>query len=519
MPNKFLLSILFGLLLGLSWPSDGFTPLLFIGFVPFLWLFKVCKTSKKSTFFGYLFLGFFIWNALTSWWLWNSTIFGMFFAMIINSLLMTLVAMLWRRIDKKLGEKAGYIFLPFVWICFEKMHLVWDFSWPWLNLGNGFANHPNWVQWYEYTGSFGGTLWIWLVNITIFIAAHKYQSEKKYRVFLKPLIFIGLPILISFWVLHRFEEEKNTSLKVTLVQPNIDPYDEKYNLTHKDLYRDLIEQVTPELNKKPNLIITPETYFSEGAGAHLARFEESNLYKDLLNFAHQNDTQFLNGIQFYNTYKEAKKSETANKLNNGIWADFYNSAFLTDSTELEVYHKSRLVVGVETLPYRSIVEPLLGNVMLDLGGTIYTRATQKERESFSLYTNDNIGPIICYESVYGEFVTGYVRDGATVLAILTNDAWWGKTPGHKQHLAYARLRAIENRRPVVRSANTGISGFITPLGEITHQLDYEEKGVLTNTIYPQTKTTFYVQYGDFLYRIGSFLVALMVLFSFGRKKN
>ena len=432
---------------------------------------------------------------------------------------MTLVVVFWRRVDRKLGQKAGLVFLPFAWICFEKMHLVWDFSWPWLNLGNGFAAHPNWVQWYEYTGSFGGTLWIWVVNIAMYFAIKKYSVSKNAIHFLKPVLLIGLPLIGSYVIFYQFEAEQNDELTVSVVQPNIDPYNKKYALTHQQLYNDLLEQITPELSKNPKLIITPETYFSKGAGENLSKFEQSKLYRDLLVFSSKNNTQFLHGIQFYNTYTIQNKSKSANDLRNGTWADFYNSAFLTDSTGVHVYHKSKLVVGVETLPYRSIVEPLLGNVMLDFGGTVYVRATQDYREAFSLYGGAKVGPIICYESVYGEFVTEYVRAGATVLAILTNDAWWGNTAGHKQHLAYARLRAVETRRPIVRSANTGISGFITPLGEVTSQLNYDTKGVLTKNINPQTKSTIYVQYGDYIFRLGAFLSAFLFLFTFARKKN
>ncbi|MGB0279291.1 MAG: apolipoprotein N-acyltransferase [Flavobacteriaceae bacterium] len=519
MPNKLFLSILFGVLLGLSWPTGGFAPLLFVALVPLLILFERSKTEKRSNIFWRFYLGFFIWNALTTWWLWNATIFGMFFAMLINSLLMTLVVMLWRRVDRKLGQKAGLVFLPFAWICFEKMHLVWDFSWPWLNLGNGFANHPNWVQWYEYTGSFGGTLWIWVVNIAMYKGIKNYIATKKSMQFSRPIFLIAAPLLCSYIILHQFEAEQNEAVNVTVVQPNIDPYNEKYDLTHQELYSNLLAQITPEFSKKPNLIVTPETYFSEGAGENLPKFEQSKLYTDLLDFGTLNNTQFLHGIQFYNTYNEETKSDTANKLENNFWADFYNSAFMTDSAGVHVYHKSKLVVGVETLPYRSLVEPLLGNVMLDFGGTLYVRATQDYREAFPIYGGAKIGPIICYESVYGEFVTEYVRAGASVLAIMTNDAWWGNTPGHKQHLAYARLRAIETRRPIVRAANTGISGFITPLGEITSQLKYDTKGVLTNAVVPQTNTTLYVQYGDYIFRLGGFLAAFIFLFTFARKKN
>ena len=176
-------------------------------------------------------------------------------------------------------------------------------------------------------------------------------------------------------------------------------------------------------------------------------------------------------------------------------------------------------MGVETLPFRDIVEPLLGNVMLDFGGTILTRATQEEREAFPLYNDVKISPVICYESVYGEFVTGYVRNGAEVLAIMTNDAWWGDTAGHKQHMAYASLRAIETRRAVVRAANTGISGFITPLGEVSEKLAYTTKGVLTEAVYPQSAITLYVRYGDYMFRLGGFVAGFMLLFSFSRRKN
>lgn len=520
MPNKLLLTILSGLLLGLSWPVSGFAPLLFVGFVPMLWLINSSKTEHFWRFFGRIFIGFFIWNAIATWWLWNATVFGMFFAMTVNSALMSLIVVLWRRVDRTIGEKTGLIFLPLAWISFEKMHLGWDFSWPWLNLGNGFAAYPNWVQWYEYTGSFGGALWIWIVNIMVFKVFVRFKKTKNIgRTWIQPVLVILIPILLSYYILFTYKTENNTPINVTVVQPNIDPYTDKYSLTNQELYTELIALITPELSKSPHLIVTPETYFSEGAGVFLPTFNQNALYTSMLRFSTDNNTQFLNGIQFYNTYNETNKSETANKLKNGIWADFYNSAFLTDTTARRVYHKSKLVVGVETLPYRSVIEPILGNIMLDFGGTLFVRATQKERAAFELYNGDRVGPIICYESIYGEFVNEYVRKGATVLAIMTNDAWWGNTPGHKQHLAYASLRAIETRRPVVRSANTGISGFINPLGEIKETLSYNSKGVLTATVIPQTKQTLYVQFGDYIFRIGAFLCAFILIFTFARKRN
>jgi apolipoprotein N-acyltransferase len=520
MPVKIVLALLFGVLLGISWPTAGFTPFIFIAIIPLLWLLELSKNDGFWIFSTRIFLGFFVWNAIATWWLWNATVFGMFFAIFINCLMMTIVILLWRRVDRKLGRKAGFIFLPLAWICYEKLHLNWGFSWPWLNLGNGFANNLDWVQWYEYSGAFGGTLWIWVVNLSGYHTIKYYMFNKKLgKQFFKTIALILIPLGLSLFIKSEFEQKTEKTLTVTLIQPNIDPYEEKYEQTNQQQYELLIHQTSPELNKNPDVIITPETYFSEGAGTNLSLIEDSKLYQDLLDYAKINNTQFLNGTQLYKTYLEEDITKTANKLNNGVWVDFYNSAFLTDTTGVQIYHKSKLVAGVETLPFRNIIEPLLGNVMLDFGGTVLTRATQDEREAFPLYNGVKISPIICYESVYGEFVTGYVRNGAEVLAIMTNDAWWGDTPGYRQHLAYASLRAIETRRAIVRSANTGVSAFITPLGEVTSKLPYNTKGVLTSTVYPQSDITLYVRYGDYIFRLAGFVAGLLFLFSFSRRKN
>ena len=182
------------------------------------------------------------------------------------------------------------------------------------------------------------------------------------------------------------------------------------------------------------------------------------------------------------------------------------------SEEPEFYHKSKLVVGVENMPYKSFFRPILGEFLLDLGGTVSSRATQDYRGVFEHKKIDlKTGPVICYESIYGEYITEYVRKGAHFLAIITNDAWWGNTAGHRQLLSYARLRAIENRRSIVRSANTGISAVINSKGEITHKLPYDTKGVLKAKFAPEERITFYTQYGDYIARWSGFIAVLFFL--------
>jgi apolipoprotein N-acyltransferase len=126
-----------------------------------------------------------------------------------------------------------------------------------------------------------------------------------------------------------------------------------------------------------------------------------------------------------------------------------------------------------------------------------------------------VGPIICYESVYGNYVNEYVTNGAQFLAIITNDAWWNETQGHKQHLSFASLRAIETRRDIARSANTGISAFVNQKGDITQQSQYGEKIALKGTVQLNKKLSFYVQQGDYIAKLAIglafFLIALTLI--------
>ena len=138
---------------------------------------------------------------------------------------------------------------------------------------------------------------------------------------------------------------------------------------------------------------------------------------------------------------------------------------------------------------------------MDFGGLSYSRGYQDYRSVFKSKKGTNIAPIICYESIYGEYVSDYVRNGANLLAIVTNDGWWNNTEGHKQHLSYARLRSIETRKNIVRSANTGISSVINYRGEIVKTIGYEKEGLINYNVGVNNIITFYTMYGDYIYRL------------------
>jgi apolipoprotein N-acyltransferase len=154
----------------------------------------------------------------------------------------------------------------------------------------------------------------------------------------------------------------------------------------------------------------------------------------------------------------------------------------------------------------------LENYAIDLGGTVGSLGTDEERKVF--ITQDGslkVAAVICYESIYGEFIGRFARNGAELIFIVTNDGWWGNTPGHRQHFIYSRLRAVETRRSIARSANTGISAFINQRGDILQQSGYWVPAVMKQSINANDRITFYSMYGDYLARVAAFVSVMLLL--------
>lgn len=526
--RNFLYATLSGLLLALAWPTYGFPLLIFFAFVPLLYAeFNLRNHTEKKVgwkVFLLTYWSFLIWNTITTYWVYYSTEVGGIFAVTVNSLLMTTVVMIFHKIAKKINFLSGVVFLTTLWIAFEYMHLDWDFSWPWLNLGNVFSEYPQWIQWYEYTGTFGGTLWIWIVNLMMLKAWLLFKQEYDNTILIRAGIKFGLwvfiPIGLSYYIGSKYTEDKNQQVEVLILQPNIDPYAEKY-ATDDEQIGELILRMTEEnITDQTGLVIAPETVFADGTDR--THFKSSPGYQTGLKIVEKYpQTSFLAGISFYELIRDKDSIKTqTNYLRPGLWFNDYNSAYLISPDQPEqIYDKSKLVVGVENFPFQSVLKPLLGDIMIDLGGTVAMKTTQPDRGVFDFGNQDATGPIICYESVYGEFVNGYVNNGAKFLSIITNDAWWGNTQGHQQHLSYARLRAIENRRDVARSANTGISAIINQKGEILEQTKYEERAVLKGKINLNEKLTFYTKHGDYIARTSIFMAFFIFLLAITKKRK
>ena len=530
--QQIILAIVSGLLLSAAWPVRGFTPLIFIAFVPLFFiqdeLGKLQNKGKGGQLFLLSLLSFALWNTLTTYWIYNSTPVGGIAAIVLNSIFMATVFWLFHFTKVHLYQnQKGNLILLFYWLSFEFLHLNWDLNWPWLNLGNVFSPHHHWIQWYEFTGAAGGTIWVILMNIlaykTIKAALNFKQKRRTFSLNLVLLASLWLAPVLLGEQLYRNYEENGVQADIIVVQPNFNPFTEQYELPASDIIDRNLQLAAGAMAKEADFIIGPESAIQEEMW--LPNSHNSASIKSLQNFiaGHPNTGFIIGASTFSPVAVSEEKDFAARKFSNsdGYYFAHNTAFFIEDKQPLQYYHKSRLTPGVEMMPDWFFMRPLR-NVAIDLGGTLGTLKIDDERRVFnSQDTNFRIGPLICYESIFGEFVTGFVRNGATLLVIITNDGWWGNTAGHRQHFDFAMLRAIETRRSIARSANTGISAFIDQRGDVFQATPYWEQAVIRQKLTTNERITFYVKYGDYITRISAFIMAIFLLTAFtkSRMKN
>ena len=514
--KNYLLVLLSSTLLILSFPYTGsFTPFVFVGLVPlFILRQQFLASSKKPWNLGlWIYLSFLLWNLGTTWWVANASVSGAIFAFTINTLLMTLVFGLWSFIDRKIHTRYSFFMLIPIWLLFEFGHHRWDLSWPWLTMGNYFSVRTGWVQWYEWTGTLGGSAWILLVNILVFRLYQVYREVAKRNQYIFTILGVLLvPILVSQLLqVFAIPSLQPKQLHVVIVQPNIDPYKEKFTIsaTNEGFADSIVALANRHVTAQTDLVLAPETALPlsfQEERLHTFAFGQS-LAAQVQKWPHAN---LLIGASTVRIFEQKLSVASTPIPNSSEWYESYNSSVLLTKTAPPQYvHKSKLVPGVELVPFSAYL-PFLSAIAIENGGSSGTLGVEKEPKVMAIQpdvdknqTNKEaqtvtLAPIICYESIYGDFVRRQVQKGAQALCILTNDGWWGNTPGYKQHFSFARLRAIENRRWVLRSANTGTSGSIDPSGKIIKKTPYWVKTAFSQSIQLRSDQTFYTTYGDWL---------------------
>jgi apolipoprotein N-acyltransferase len=519
--NRYFLSLLSGLLMAISFPFTGsLTLLIFVSWVPLLLVEREIslRNYRSSKLLLHAYIAFLTYNIGTTWWIWFASPGGVIMAVTLNSLLMSLAFFLFHYTKKILGSKIGYFSFFIYWMGFEYIHHYWELSWPWLTVGNSFSIFPELVQWYSVTGITGGTLWVLLVNFFVFKVIEnvffKQANWKKQRLLIGGILsLIIVPALLSLALYSNYTEKKNP-LEVVVLQPNIDPYNEKFVSSMKGQLDKLFALADKTVRPTTDIVIAPETAISQGF------FEEEFVQLPFYQYIKQRKDNW-GQIAFYTGASTARffkkpNSRASRILPAGGYYEGYNSSLLMDEQNgLTFLHKSKLVLGVEKIPFSNWI-PYLEELSINNGGTSGTLGIEKEPKVISS-EKVTFAPLICYESIYGEFNAAQCKKGAEVIFVITNDGWWQDTPGYKQHMSFSRLRAVENRRSVARSANTGISCFINQRGDVFQETKWWTSAAIRQKINKNNELTFFSKHGDILGRTSAFSAVLLVLLTFYRK--
>lgn len=525
--NKYILitlSLCGGMISGLAW--TGWCPglILLCGFVPFFiienHLFENNRRYTSNAFFVYLLPGFVLFNILTIGWIRVVSLTAAICIILSSAFLMSFTMLLAHKIRLKEGNIPGFASLLAFWLTLEFLCLKINILSPWINLGNGLSKDIIFIQWYEITGTSGGTLWILLSNLLLFLFLLRLKVKKGGKLIYLSL-WLAIVILPAAASIIRYRTIKVTTgneSEAVIIQPNFDPYGEKFTIPFEKQLEKVIDMAESAITDNTDWIVTPETTVDDPVNENKLA---DNKYIEIIRSLTKKhpSVSVVTGMASYTSGSSQSETEGDNIVRKPSSADqskYFNSAFKIDSgAKIEIYHKSRLVPGFEFIPSKGIFGRI-SRVLPELGGINRGYSTQAERTCFSNSDKSQIiAPVICYESAFGEFVTDYIMKGAGAIFIITNDGWWKNTKGYKQHLSYASLRAIETRRPVVRAANTGVSCFIDIRGSVTMNTAWWQPVTLKGTFNPETRITPYVKYGDFLYLTALFfsVAAIIIVFA------
>ncbi len=529
----FLMMVLSAGLFVSSWPAVGqFWPLIFLAFVPLIHLRRLALDGSLTTtsFLWFTAGAFFLWNAGTIYFLYfiddvlGIRLLTALTPIVLNTIWMTAVMYGALRFSSRFNFGLGSLFFVLCWLAFEWMQHHWALAFPWLTLGNVMGPHTEWIQWYSITGVAGGSLWILCGNVLIERLIFT-GSSTPFRKWSKWSLALGCILAPLIWSTQIDAPETSNlgSVEYTVVQPCLSNADEKFEIANQLKRLQKMLTLVRESTDNSTVVVLPETALFDpgrvsGAGNQL-NFSGLWLHQpegsDLLQSLKQSVTDssvsaVIAGAFASRFYRRGEPAPAyAHRIFQlGAHVEHYNSVLLIDLDSVQFRHKTMLVAGVERVPFAEYI-PWLNDLALDFGGVVGTLGNQKNPESAQI-GGHNVGVQVCYDSVFGWISAAQVRRGAESLIVITNDSWWGDTPGYRQLLSFARLRAVETGRPIVRAANNGISAVIAPDGTITAQLPWNKVGALTVSVSLRNHTTFYTRFGDYIYTIASILLLLLI---------
>lgn len=535
--SKLGLASLSGLMLGIAFPPSPLYSTAYVALVPFLFLVERLEKYGQVLFYTYVMS--FIFHALALYWIGGFTHGKDPYLMasgaavaLFHPTFYWVITVPYFFIRKHSGVGAGLLAFPFLWVSYDYTHSLSEFSFPWISLGNSQAFDLYRIQIAEYSSIYGPALIILIFNVLAFVLIVQLASKswtfssRPAMTVIAALLFLYLvPFFYGRTVMKNREvATSGKNVRVGIVQPNIDPW-EKWGQGRASKWESYQRQL--------RLLVDESKHLAEG-GAELIVWPETAIpfeilsprfYDNWLNLKRQLDSlgvPVFTGLPAAEYFDSARAPVTAVRIQNtNMFVDYYNAATLINPGRGEglMYKKMVLVPFAERVPYAEtfsfLIEPLKWGVGISGWGKgedqiVYRTQTRAGDEL-------RFSGMVCYESVYPNFVREFVNRGAQLLLVITNDSWWGNTSGAYQHAAFASFRAIENRRWVVQCANGGISTFVDQLGVTRVSSEMYTPARIVNEIVPSNEITFYAKYGDVVAQFCLFCSALFLIIVLRKK--
>lgn len=498
------LPVLSGLLLGISFPTYPVVRLELIAWIALVPLLVSLRDQLSfRQFFGRVYSAMLVYCLIALWWVCFATLPGGLLTIVAQAFFSTVPLLLFFALKRFRGFRFALFGLPFLWVGWEWLYILQDLSLGWLVFGNSQAQLNPMIQYADFTGVWGVSFWLLCFNVTV--VDLWFRSRERKKVFIHAAILAAmvlLPLGYSSVVFSSREvQQEQQEITVSLIQPNLDPFDKWQTYSAQDImlvYLGMTDSLMSK--KKPDLLIWPETaipfYILDEKNPAYYDFLKSRIkrwgaslisgYADIVYYA---DDDVAGEEYLYKFNPEEKQ-----------YYQTYNASMLMtpDDGTPQVYRKMKLVPFAERVPFMEYL-PWLDNLTLSLAGiSSWGKGRDKTIMEFKTERGETVktSNVICYESIFPGLVAGFVSRGAEFLTVVTNDGWYEKSYGPYQHAAIARFRCIENRRALVRCANTGVSQFIDKYGRVYADIPWWERRSLTSDVERNDKLTFFTRYPD-----------------------
>lgn len=498
--KELLLGFVSGILLALSFPPIPLTYLIFTAFVPYFLVIEKRKTLAEINRFTYFTIFFF--NLGTLYWVGSWTKDADPFLMLSGSVLMffnpitfLIPSTLYYVTRKYINKNLALYLLPWLWLFYEYIYSISDFKFPWLSLSNGLPYLTSYIQIADIIGSYGLTVLILYTNIFTYKLFLNYRENKKCscKYVISFLLILLIPIIYGLVKINNYEVS-NSKVTVGLIQPNLNP-NKKWEIGNLnaqiDLYFDLSKQA---IDKNAELVVWPETALPVYLMTDQYKSESSRIQKFVDSF----NIPIITGMphaNFYPDYLNAPIDAKPVKNSNYVYTSYNSILFFSPNNKVEQYGKIKLVPFGEKVPLVDIF-PVLGKwIKWNVGISSWNTGTDTLVCKTEINNQIvNVGGVICIEAIYPDFISAFAQKGSNFITVVTNDSWYGNSSGPYQHKEIHVLRAVENRRTLVRAANGGISCIINPIGETVAATKMFNKTILVGDVELRSDKTFFTEH-------------------------